>query len=242
MRAMLCLICLLILKPLYAADLIIGASSSSPPFVMRADQSANFFGFDVDLMSEICRRLNNQCNYKMLPFEGLFTALDKKEIDLAIGEITITPERANLYLFSLPYFASKAQYITFNASSIHKADDLIGHTVGIEKGTVFEGFLKSTYREAVTIKPYDDLVDLAQDLSEGKVDAALVDAPNATYWSTNYSTNYRLVGDAIPVGIGYGIMARKDNQALIALINQQIIDIEKDGSYIKIYTRYFGDH
>lgn len=242
MRVLICLICLLSFKPIYAADLLIGASSGSPPFVMRADQSDNFFGFDIDLMTEICKRINVNCKYKMMPFEALFTALNNNQIDLAIGEITITPDRANLYLFSLPYFASKAQYITTINTPLQNIEQITGKTVGIEKGTIFESFLKSAYRDTVTVKSYDDLVNLAQDLNEGKVDAALVDAPNAAYWITNYSNTYRLLGEPIPIGIGYGFMTQKNNQTLINLINQQIMELEKDGTYLKIYSRYFGSN
>ncbi|RYW67113.1 ABC transporter substrate-binding protein, partial [Legionella pneumophila] len=50
----------------------------------------------------------------------------------------------------------------------------------------------------------------------------------------------KLIGDKIPIGSGYGIIALKNQSALIDKINHILLEMEKDGSYLRIYNEYFG--
>ena len=43
------------------------------------------------------------------------------------------------------------------------------------------------------------------------------------------------------MGEGYAIMAHKNNSDLIKKINQALLDMEQDGTYLRIYNRYFGE-
>lgn len=50
----------------------------------------------------------------------------------------------------------------------------------------------------------------------------------------------QLIGDKIPIGSGYAIIALKNQSALIDKINYILLEMEKDGSYLRIYNEYFG--
>jgi ABC-type amino acid transport substrate-binding protein len=90
---------------------LIGRTTQNPPFSSLADQKDHFYGFDIDIMGEICGRLQLKCKYKPLLFNELFTEIAAKKIDLAIAAIIITPNRQQ-FLFSLPYLKSYARFIT----------------------------------------------------------------------------------------------------------------------------------
>ncbi|HAT9113156.1 TPA: transporter substrate-binding domain-containing protein, partial [Legionella pneumophila subsp. pneumophila] len=49
----------------------------------------------------------------------------------------------------------------------------------------------------------------------------------------------KLLGDSFPFGIGFGVVARLDQAELIEKINQALIEIENDGTYLKIYNLFF---
>ncbi|PJE14418.1 MAG: ABC transporter substrate-binding protein, partial [Legionella sp.] len=66
--------------------------SYDPPFTIRADKD-HYFGFDIELMSSLCTEMKTQCQFKPMPFNQLFTQLNKGTIDLAIAAIIITDER-----------------------------------------------------------------------------------------------------------------------------------------------------
>lgn len=78
---------------------------------------------------------------------------------------------------------------------------------------------------------------MLQALNENKVDAVLLDSGIVQYWTANNSDLLRSVGD--PMGSGYGIMANKNNEALIETINKYLLELENDDTYLKLYRRYF---
>ncbi|BCA93834.1 hypothetical protein TUM19329_01950 [Legionella antarctica] len=63
----------------------------------------------------------------------------------------------------------------------------------------------------------------------------------ATLSVNNAIQQFKLVGQKILMGEGYGIMALKSNALLIQQINKSLLDMEADGTYLKIYNQYFSN-
>ncbi|KTC64885.1 arginine 3rd transport system periplasmic binding protein (plasmid) [Legionella adelaidensis] len=224
----------------YSINLTIGTAPQNPPFGDLADNQNNFFGFDIDIMMEICKRINAQCAFKPIVFNQLFPDVQDGSIDLAIGAITITPDRSENFLFSLPYMESNARFLTLATSTINLPDDIKGKIVGVRKGTPFKTLALSIY-PGVTIKEYDMVSDVLEALKSKAVDVVILNDASAKYWAANNSDVYKIVGSSLPVGDGYAIMANKRQVELISQINTSILEMEADGTYLSIYSRYFGN-
>ena len=218
----------------------IGVTPFSPPFLITSDSKNHFSGFDMDLMNEICKRINATCNYKTFgSFKAVLQAGINNEIDLAIGGIIITSERESLYQFSLPYLKSTAQYMTRYGEHIKNISDIRGKTIGVADGTIFESLAKAEFSDTVTIKTYDTLSLMLVALANRDVDVVLLNGPNAQYWVANSDNIYETIGKPIPLGLGYGFVAHLNDQQLILKINQALLSMESDGTYLKIYNTYF---
>ena len=241
MKRSLFLILLLALPLSYAQTLLIGSTYQNPPFNSIADQKGNFYGFDIDIMGAICQRIKLRCKFKPVQFNNLFTELNAGKIDLAIAAIIITTNREEEFLFSLPYLESSAQFMTNIQSDIKTPDELINQKIGVRLGTPFKSLARKLYGDKITIVELPSTEDLLVKLDDESIDAILMDAPTAKDWATNDSNQYRLIGTRIPIGKGYGIMATQDQEKLISQINQALISIEADGTYLKIYSHYFTD-
>ena len=236
------LLSLLLIMPIsFAKTLIIGTTSQNPPFNSLADQKDDFYGFDIDLMGEICQRIKTPCKFTPVVFNDLFTEIAQNKIDLAIAGIIITLDRQQQFLFSLPYLESSAQFMVKQQSSINSPNNLENKNVGARLGTPFAKVALNIYKNNVHIKEYPDIGELLNGLNSGDVDAVLMDAEAAKNWVANNNNLYKTVGSPIPVGNGYGIMANKDNSKLIAQINQALLHLEADGTYLKLYGRYFNN-
>lgn len=240
MRKVILLLTFLLLSPLCAQTINIGILPYNPPFEMEADQKNHFFGFEIDIMMELCKRMQADCHFIPLTFAEIFTKLLADEINLGLGSISITEERRANYLFSLPYMKSSAQFITKVDSQIHGIDDILDKRVGSVQGTLFKAIVLEKFNKRIQIVEYPTLDEVFQALAEDRVDIVIADGGSAKYWATNNSNMFKLVGNEISIGIGYGIMANKKDKDLIATINKLLLDIEADGSYLKIYKRYFG--
>lgn len=237
MKQIFCFLLLFSLQS-YAGSLIVGTAPNNPPFSMMADQKGNFYGFDIDIMGEICKRISYECKFKPFVYNDLFAQLKAGKIDLAIAAVLITDFRQQNFLFSLPYLASSGQFITKTESNINSPEDIRGKKVGVRRGTPFKSLARKIYNDQVTISEFPEIPDLLAALNDHKVDVVLMNAAAARYWYENNSNVFKLVGTQLPVGEGYGIMANPGQEALIEKINQALLSLEADGTYLKIYTRY----
>ena len=224
-----------------AEPLVIGTHHFYPPFVEQDDKNGDFSGFDIDLMKAICKKINKQCIFKGMNFVDLLPALETGKVDLTIGAISITVRRKYKYLFSYPYLASYVQYIALSSNPIQSSKNIQDITVGMLEGTISRQILKAAHGNKITVKPYISLDNLIADLKNKEIELALIDGFTSDYWISASEGTLKTVGDAIRVGNGYGIAALPDKQQLMQSINQAIVDLEKEGTYLRIYENYFGD-
>lgn len=241
MKKLIFLLLLLAIPLSEARPLLIGTTTQNPPFNSLADNRNHFYGFDIDIMTEICRRIHQTCTYSPMVFNKLFSALKAEQIDLAVAAIIITQSREEEFLFSLPYLASNAQFMTLNKSAISSAKDLAQKNIGTRIGTPFKDLAEDLYGDKIHIQDVPDVPDLLEGLNNKSLDAVLMDAEAAQNWHANNNKIYKLIGSPIPVGNGYGIMANLYEHKLISEINEALLSMQSDGTYVNIYSRYFTD-
>lgn len=235
------IVCLLFIGSfiVHSQDLRIGTLVYAPPFVVAANQK-NFFGFDIELMNGICQRMEMRCTYVGMPFQKLFDAVQMHTVDVAIGSITITEEREENLLFSLPYMASRGRFVTTRSAHIYTLADLLQKRIGVIAGRQYKVRILSMLSEPAVISEYKDVNSLLQALNNNKVDVIALSEPMAKYWVSAHEDLYNFVGEGFSLGIGLGIMATPDRAEIITRINKALLDMEADGSYLKLYNLYFG--
>jgi ABC-type amino acid transport substrate-binding protein len=240
MRVCLLLVALFSNFHVQAKRLIIGLPPFSPPFVMTADNKNHYIGFSVDIMTEICKQLQVECHYQSFGFNQTFIQVMNNSIDLAIGSFTITDERKQKVLFSLPFLNSQASFLALANSPYRTIDDLEGKTVAAEVDSVFIDFVTQKYGRKIKIIPYPNIAELMMALENKDVDAVVFDKEAAYFWIGNNNDLFKTVGEPFTLGQGIGIMTNHSNQTLIDKVNQALLSMENDGRYLHIYNTYFG--
>lgn len=229
-----------------AESLIIGTTPNSPPLASSSDSGGkHFLGFEIDIMNAICQRINAQCQYKSMIVSNIATELSSTNMNLAIAAIIIPSEKSDTFTFSIPYLPSNARFMTNNQSTINSPLDIKNKRVGVRKGTLFGGTLfekiaLNIYNQQIKVTEYADMNDLLDGLQNNNVDVVFSNAATIDYWALNNENSFKLIGAKIPVGNGYGIMAKANEGALIARINKALLSMQADGSYLSIYSRYFN--
>lgn len=238
MRTIILILGLVVSINLYAQKTyIIGALPFNAPLTTQGNAKGDFFGFEISMMNEICKRINAKCIYTPKTIRGLFKSVLDKNIDLALGGLTITKERQKKYLFSLPYMISSGNFIVIKNRFNHLRA-LRQKTIGTMDGSIYTGLVPQHLGSQVKEQTYIYLPDLLSGLVKGEVDAALIEKQTAVYWTTQ-GKNISIIGSPIQTGSGFGIMTNQANQHLIQEINRAILSMEKDGTYEKIYQNYF---
>ncbi len=214
-----------------------------PPFEdFDKSSSTGFKGFDVDIVNAIAKKLDLKVQIKDSDFDALQSGLlfNARKCDIGASAMTITPERKKKILFSDGYYDSKQSLLVPTGSAIKSIDDLAGKKVGVQKGTTGETYTKKNAPDAKAIQYADDgKMYLA--LKAGQIDAILQDLP----------VNLDHQNDPKAAGQVQGRRdlrhrrelrlrrAKLDNTKLIAAVNKQLTAMKSDGSYQKIYDKYF---
>lgn len=225
----------------YAHTLTVGITGDNPPFSSIIDKESHYYGFDMEIMDGICKRLKVHCRYVPMLFSDFFDSINNNQIDLAIDSIIITPEREQKFLFSQPYLTSRVRFVTNQSSSINSPDDIINKRIGVRQRNQFQELFTLLYKNKMKETVYPHMPELLLGLAKKEVDAIIINNISAQYWTANNNNQYKLIGSPIPLGKGFGIMAKLGKNDLINNVNIALQNMESDGTYLKIYSHYFGN-
>ncbi len=223
----------------YGQQLTIGVLVT-PPYAVYTGTGKHYFGFAVDLMDNICKQIQADCTYKPMHLNTELDALKNGTVDLAFTQIPISDDSTGQFLFSLPYLISDGQFLTLTGTNINKVTDIKDKRIGVLSVTLNE-VLKESHFNNGQIKLFSTFPDLIAGLENNDVDVVFINNHVGQYLVNNAMIDVKLVGDKIPIGEGYGILGLKTNKELIDKVNSALLKIEEDGSYLKIYSLYFGE-
>lgn len=170
-------------------ELRVGIMADYPPIIFR-DDSGELAGLEVDFANQLGAALARPVSFREYSLAGLFAALEGGEIDIIMSGISITPQRQQQYLFSLPYTTiwQMAVVRLSDAAKMSAPGVLLrsDFRVGFKKGTTGEALVQSKTNNGVGF----DSNALAMDaLVGGQVDAFVHDAP--TVWNLANNPQYR---------------------------------------------------
>jgi ABC-type amino acid transport substrate-binding protein len=139
--------CALAPAPLLAQGILIGVSPDYPPYAYR-DTFGEIRGFDVDAALAICARLGQDCQIEPRPFSDLLRGVWSGELDVAIGGVTATPERADMGNLTCPlmYFPSLDQMFYARSAEVRAE----GGSIATVRGSIQErALVDAGYRTMV---------------------------------------------------------------------------------------------
>ncbi len=222
--------------------LTVGMDATYPPFEYINETTKKFEGFDVDLMKAVAQKLGLKVEFKNVAWEGIIPGLVAHKYDCICSAMTITKERAKEVDFSRPYFvASQVIVVRANDNRIHGVKDLAGKVVGVQMGTTGEFFAEKLIKEGIKfkLKLYKTTPDALMDLKDGRIDAVIIDNGIAMWMAKKCPEDYKVIEQRLTHEY-YGIAVAKDNPGLLKAINRALLEIFKDGTYSRIYEKWFG--
>ncbi len=225
--------------------LTIASEGARPPF--NFVEAGELAGFEIDLAREICRRLNAQCAFVAQEWDNLVEGLARRQYDVAMAAIEITPERRREMDFSVAYVRPTAAFLV-RADAVFKdatAASFAGRTIGVEEGSSAQTFAEARYQTA-QMKTYGGLVEAVLDLAEDKIDLVIADEAALADFLKNRKEAQccRLLAtsprDPSIFGEGVGAAFRKDDVALRAEFDRALVSMFDDGAFQTIARKYFS--
>ncbi len=227
--------------PAEPLSIVVATDASFPP-MEYVDENKEIVGFDIDLMVAIAERVGLEVEFKNTAWDGIFAGLESGAYDAILSSVTITPERQEVYDFSVPYInAGQAVVVLADETEIASDQDLPGKTAGAQIGTT--GALVIQEMDDVTLREYDS-IDLAFfDLLNGNLDAVVVDTPVAADFalaSDQFAGKLKIVGEPFTDEY-YGLLVRKgEMKDLLDLFGEGLEQIKADGTYDRIYAKWIS--
>ena len=205
-------------------------------------QGGRVVGFDVDMLDLVAKELGVRQEIIDTPFEGIQSGedLNARKCDIAAAAMTITPERQQKIAFSAPYFDANQALLVRKGSGIDSFDDLQGKTLGVQSGTTGKTYAEKRSTPAgVQLKDYEDLALQLSSVTSGQIPAAINDIPVLLdYAKQNDDVE---VAAQFETGEQYGFGMRKvTSQALEKVVNRVIERARSDGTYNRLYEKWFG--
>ena len=89
---------------------VVGTSADYPPYEF-VDEAGNYAGFDVELMTEIAKRMGVTLQWTDMPFDSLIAAVQEGKIDMSIACFNYSEEREEEVDFSDAYYTSEDAFV-----------------------------------------------------------------------------------------------------------------------------------
>jgi arginine/ornithine transport system substrate-binding protein len=223
----------------------IATEGAYPPF-NYVDANGDLKGFDVEIADALCEEMKVHCVMMIQDWDGIIPGLLAKKYDAIIASMSITEERKQKVDFTDKYYVSPARFVAEEGADIEiSKEGLKGKTVGVQRATIHENFVRDNFGDTVTIKSYATQDEANMDLTSGRVDLVVADAfvLQGGFLDTEAGEGYEFIGPSFTdqkwFGEGIGIAVRKEDDDLRKMFNKAIKAIRADGTYQKINAKYF---
>jgi polar amino acid transport system substrate-binding protein len=222
--------------------IVVGTSWDYPPF-SSVDPNFQVVGFDIALIQEIGRRLQIPVEIQNYAFEGIPSALQINQIDIAVAAISITPQRAGQMSFSPVYYVNETSVLVRSDSQMPDITDfkqLAAYRVGVQRGTTYESMMRSLLVDPGLMSKdklfsYMQTDESVRDLIEKRVDVVLLGQATASYYGTR--------ADLRVAGMGFdkqnlAVAMRTGTPRLNAEIDRVVDEMLVDGTILGFIQKY----
>lgn len=210
-------------------------------------------GFDVDVATEIARRLGVDVQFNSGVFEDVQAGNWQPEWDLSVGSMAITPQRAEVLDFTSPYYYDTAVAAVRPGSGVTAVADLSGKRIGVTDGSTYEAYLQGTLDlpgqgpipsaiDNPEIVKYTTDQDAIDDLAAGNLDAVISARPELQE-AIDHGTEIEIVG--VPLfteELAAAVVkdAPLDPTSLVKRVSEIIDEMHADGTLSDLSEKWYG--
>lgn len=218
---------------------VIATDTVFAPFEFT-NESNDFVGIDVDILSAIAEDQGFEYELSPLGFDAAVASLESGQSDAVIAGMSITDERKEKYDFSEAYYDSYVCMATAADSNIKGYEDLKGKTVAAKTGT--QGAecaesLKDKYN--FDVQYFDESSLMYQDVITGNSAACFEDQPVMAYGITQGNGLKIIAEEQESFSTPYGFAVLKgQNAELLEMFNKGLANIIDNGTYKEIVAKY----
>ncbi len=227
--------------------LIVGTEAAYVPYEFFKD--GKIIGYDPDIADVMTGNLGVKAQFIDTQWSGIIPALYARKFDCIISGMTITKERTEKVLFSMPYAdASNVVLLRADEKAITTADNLSGKTVGVQLGSaaaniikVFEAKLKAAGKPGYAdVKQYEHYPEAYQDLLNKRIDAVVNSRSTMLVVMRDAPGKFKMIPGISDITAYFGMAFRKEDTTLRDYVNAQLLAMKGDGRLTALQQKWFG--
>lgn len=164
-----------------SGTLVIGVFSDKKPFGY-VDENGDYQGYDVYLARRLAQDLGVELKLVSVDAPNRVEYLTSAKVDIILSNFTVTPARAEVVDFALPYMKVVLGVVSPDSALITTAAQLAGKTLIVSKGTTAETYFAENHPEVRLLK-FDTYTEAFNALLDGRGDALSTDNTEVLAWA-----------------------------------------------------------
>jgi ABC-type amino acid transport substrate-binding protein len=204
----------------------------------------DFFGLDVDLATELARRLGKRAEFVVAGYDSLYDILRVGQAEATISALPIDPGRLGLWAYSQPYFEAGQVLVTKSARSeqARLPQSMANQTwqvssIAVEYGSDADAAARNLARRraGIAIKYTPSAADAIKAVVNGWADAAIIDGVSANQLLPKFpelQIAEQVTSDP------YAIAVWGESTQLLEAINAKLAEMKQDGTLKRIVDEW----
>ncbi len=236
--------------------LTVSTDPKYPPQSSLDEKTGEYEGFDIDVATEIAKRLGVETAWQTPAWESITAGSWNGRWDLSVGSMTPTNDRQQVLEFSEPYYFTPAVVAvhTDNTSVSDISSDLDGQRIGVCSGCTYDQFLnKSLEIKGFTfdfviddseVVGYDTDTSALNDLALGdgtRLDAVITSLTTAQGF-IDADKPVKIVGDPVfyePLAVAIDKSSSLDPTSFAIAVDNIVGEMHADGTLTEFSKKWY---
>lgn len=225
------------LDPVTAGVLTVQTNLPSPGWWKGETPDSTVGGYEYCLAANIAHRAGlDSVKVENVSFDAL-VAGQTQDFDIAMAQISVTPEREKVVTFSAPYFDSNLGVLAPADADVTE-ENVREHTVGVQLGTTSVAWAQDQLKPSAEPQLFQDTTSMVTAVSSGVVDLAVQDTAIMLGFAKNSGGTLKVVGQ-FESGEQYAAIYPKSSTSGKTM-SEAIEAMRKDGTLDKLSATWLG--
>lgn len=214
--------------------LVMATNAEFPPYEYYEGQE--IVGIDAEIAAAVAEKLGCELKIEDMAFDSIIAAVASGKADFGLAGMTVTEKRLESVNFSDTYAHATQVVIVTEGSDITGVADLEGKNVGVQLGTTGDIYAEDI--ADATIERYNKGFEAVQALTQGKIDAVIIDNEPAKVFVAE-NEGLVLLDEAFTEE-DYAMAIAKENTELLEKVNTALAELKEDGTLQAIVDKYIA--
>lgn len=237
-------------------EITVSTDPAYPPQSSLDAKSGKYVGFDIDVATEIAKRLGVKIAWETPSWDVITAGSWNNRWQMSVGSMTPTNDRQKVLDFTEPYYFTPAVVVANvdNSSISDLSSDLDGKKIGVCSGCTYDQFLAKKLAingftfdfviDDAEVSGYDTDTTALQDLALGdgtRLDAVITSSTTAQGY-IDAGNPVKIVGDPVfyePLAVAIDKSSELDPASLAEAVDGIVAEMHADGTLSELSKKWY---